>query len=64
MNANNSNLDHLTQGSEQQMDAIAKLTLVSLIWSLSGLSNHNPSKENSTSTTSDIQVDLSNLKHP
>lgn len=66
MNTNytNPNFDQLKQGSDQQMDAIAKLTVLSLVWSLSGLSNDSRSKESSKTTSSDIHVNLSDLKEP
>lgn len=62
VNNSNSNLDHSTQGAEQQMDAIAKVTILSLVWSLSGLSKDKRTNDNSKTSPSDIHVNLSDLK--
>lgn len=66
MNTNytNPNIEQFKQGSDQQMDAIAKLTILSLVWSLSGLSNDSRSKESSKTATTNIHVNLSDLKEP
>ena len=62
VNNSNSNLDNSKPGSDPQMDAIAKVTILSLVRSLSGLSKDKRTNHNSTTSSSDIHVNLSDLK--
>lgn len=62
VNNSNSNLDHSKPGSDPQIDAIAKVAILSLVWSLSGLSKDKRTNDNSKTPPSDIHVNLSDLK--
>lgn len=64
MNTNDSNpKSNLSKESQnQQLDAIAKLAILSLTWSLADLSNKNRTNMNSDTAEPEIQINLSPLK--
>ncbi len=62
VNNSNSNLDNSKPESDPQMDAIAKVTILSLVWSLSGLSKDKRTNDQSKTPPSDIHINLSDLK--
>jgi hypothetical protein len=64
MNTNDSNpKTNLSKESyDKQLDAIAKLAIVSLTWSLADLSKKNRTNTHSDKTDSEIHINLSRLK--
>jgi hypothetical protein len=64
MNTNNSDpKQYSVPGSqEKQLDAIAKLAVLSLTWSLAGLSQENRSSANPETATPEIYINLPGLK--
>lgn len=64
MNTNNSDskTNPITDFQDQQLDAIAKLAILSLTWSLADLSKKNRSDSHSETTTPKIYINLSGLK--
>ncbi|CAD0227416.1 hypothetical protein NO976_01583 [Planktothrix agardhii] len=64
MNNNNSDSKEypVPESQEKQLDAIAKLAVLSLTWSLAGLSKENRSSPNPEIATPNIHINLSGLK--
>ncbi|WP_027255107.1 hypothetical protein [Planktothrix agardhii] len=64
MNNNNSDSKEypVPESQEKQLDAIAKLAVLSLTWSLAGLSPKNRSSANPEIATPNIHINLSGLK--
>jgi hypothetical protein len=64
MNTNNSDPKEYSvpEFQEKQLDAIAKLAVLSLTWSLAGLSQENRSSVNPKRAAPEIHINLSGLK--
>lgn len=64
MNTNNSDPKpySVPESQEKQLDAIAKLAVLSLTWSLAGLSQENRSSANLKRAAPEIHINLSGLK--
>ncbi|WRH65228.1 MAG: hypothetical protein RSE13_15000 [Planktothrix sp. GU0601_MAG3] len=64
MNTNNSDPKQYSvlEAQQKQLDAIAKLAVLSLTWSLVGLSKENRPAANPKRAVSEIHINLSGLK--
>jgi hypothetical protein len=64
MNTNNSDpkTQPIKESQDKQLDAIAKLAILSLTWSLADLSKKNRSNSNSERAAPEIHINLSGLK--